>query len=105
MYPADEWVTFYYQVTIGRWGHPDSAINAWVALDGKPYKQWIEMPNFTLYNEHPGKDYDTLTLLPYMTGKDDKVALPTAFTWYDDLIISTSPIAPPLASVVLDSAK
>jgi hypothetical protein len=98
MYPANAWVTFYYEVSIGHWGLPDSTINAWVALDGRPYKQWIQMRNFVLDNDHPGTDYDTLTLLPYMTAKSNKLDLPTAYTWYDDLIVSTTPIAPPIAS-------
>ena len=93
-YPANQWVTFYYQVSIGHWGRPDSTIKAWVALPGKPYKQWINMTNFVLNNSAPGNDYDTVTLLPYMTGKDLKIyGGPTAYTWYEELIISTRPIA------------
>jgi len=99
-YPANQWVTFYYQVSIGHWGKPDSSINAWVGLDGKPLKQWIKMPNFVLRNDHPGQDYDCVTLLTYMTNKDPGRDLPTAYTWYDDLIVSTEPIAPPTPAVV-----
>jgi hypothetical protein len=98
-YPANQWVTFYYQVSIGHWGKPDSAINAWVGLDGKSMRQWVKMPNFILRNEHPGRDYDSLTLLTYMTNKDPTVNYPTAYTWYDELIISSQPIAPPTQSV------
>jgi len=104
-YPVDQWITFYYQVSIGHWGGPDSAINAWVALDGKLYEQWIKMPNYRLDNDHPGNDYDTVTLLTYMTGKSDKIDYPLASTWYDELIISTRPIAPPTASGAQSSAK
>jgi hypothetical protein len=94
-YPTNEWVTFYYQVSIGHWGKPDSRIDAWGSLPGQPYKQWINMPDFVLKNDHPGEDYDTVTLLTYMTGKEEKISLPTAYTWYDELIVSTQPIAPP----------
>lgn len=97
-YPVEQWVTFYYQVSIGHWGKPDSNIQAWTALDGQSYKQWIKMPNFILKNESPGKDYDTVTLLPYMTGKNMLVSHATAYTWYDDLIVSTEPIAAPAES-------
>jgi hypothetical protein len=100
MYPTNQWVTFYYQVSIGHWGIADSEINAWVAFDGKPMKQWIKMPRFKLNNDHPGQDYDSVTLLTYMTGKDPGRDLPTADTWYDDLIVSTEPIAPPTPAVV-----
>ena len=96
-YPADQWVTFYYQVSVGHWGKPDSNINAWVALDGQGYKQWIRMPGFTLKNDHPGNDFDTVTLLPYMTSKDSSIDHPIAYTWYDELIVSEKPIAPPTA--------
>jgi hypothetical protein len=98
LYPSDQWVTFFYQVLIGHWGRPDSTINAWIATNGRPYRQWIKTTNFILKNAHPGDDYDSLTLLTYMTGKDLNLELPTAYTWYDELIISTFPIAVPAAS-------
>jgi len=94
-YPTEQWVTFYYQVAIGHWGKPDSTINAWVAPDGQPYKQWVKMPHFVLKNDHPGNDYDTLTLLAYMTNKDMKINHPPAYTWFDELIVSKQPIAIP----------
>jgi len=95
MYPANEWITFYYKVRIGHWGKADSTIQAWVALPGKPYKQWIKMINHKLFNASPGNDYDTVTLLVYMTAKDaTKNGGPTAYTWYDELIVSQQAIAP-----------
>ncbi len=105
MYPADQWVTFYYEVTVGHWGKPDSAVNAWIALDGQQYRQWIKIKDFVLQNEHPGQGYDTVTLLTYMTGKSMTIEHPTAYTWYDELIVSTDPIAPPTASDDLSHAK
>ena len=98
LYPVNQWVTFYFRVSIGHWGQADSTIDAWVALDGEGYKQWIDMPNFVLKNSHPGNDYDTVTLLPYMTNKNAGAEHPVAYTWYDELIVSTRPIAPPAAS-------
>jgi hypothetical protein len=97
-YPIGEWITFYYQISIGHWGKPDSTVNAWVALDGKPYKQWIQMPNFVLDKDRPEEGFNTVTLLTYMTAKNEKTDLPVAYTWYDDLIVSTDPIAPPKIS-------
>ena len=96
MYTANEWLTFYYKVQIGTWGRPASSIEAWVAREGQPFKKWISLSGFTLNNSTPGQDYNYLTLLPYMTGKDASVDHPTAYTWYDELIVSTQPIAPPL---------
>ncbi len=98
LYPANEWVAFYYQVHVGHWGKPDSSVNAWVARDGQPYRQWIKMPDFVLENEHPGNDYDNLTLLTYMTNKDATRNHPVAYTWYDELIVSSQPISAPTHS-------
>jgi hypothetical protein len=98
LYPANEWVTFYFKVSVGHWGRPDSSINAWVARDGQRYRQWIKIPDFMLQNAHPGRDYDSLTLLTYMTGKSTSVEHPTAYTWFDELIVSSQPIAEPTAS-------
>jgi hypothetical protein len=105
MYPAEQWVTFYYQVSVGHWGKPDSTINAWVALDGQGYRQWIKIKDFMLQNDNPGQDYDTVTLLTYMTGKSMNIDHPAAYTWYDELIVSTEPIAPPTASDDQSHAK
>ena len=96
MYPANIWITFYYAVNVGHWGKADSTIKAWISLAGQPYKQWVDMRNHRLFNDTPGKDFDTVTLLVYMTGKDaTKYGGPPAYTWYDELIVSTEPIAPP----------
>ena len=100
MYPSNQWTTFYYKVSIGHWGKPDSVIHAWVGVDGKPLRQWIKMQDFILKNDHPGRDYDCLTLLTYMTNKDPKLDHPTAYAWYDELIVSTQPIAAPTPAVV-----
>jgi hypothetical protein len=96
-YPADTWVTFYYKVGIGTWGQPNSTIQAWVSVGGGPYTEFVNMTNHTLYEDTPaGADYDMVTLLTYMTGRSSTVnAGPTAFTWYDELIVSGQPIAAP----------
>jgi hypothetical protein len=98
-YSANRWLTFSYQISIGHWGKPDSSINAWVGASGQPLRQWIKMPNFILKNDHPGHDYDCLTLLTYMTNKNPGQDLPAAYAWYDDLIVSTKPIAPPAPAI------
>src|SRR4029077_1953537 len=63
------WMTFYYQISIGDWGKPNSNIQAWAALPGEPYKQWVNMPNFVLDLDTAGHYYDSVDLLNYMTGK------------------------------------
>ena len=96
MYPANTWVTFYYKVSIGNWGQPNSTIQAWVSVGGGPYKEWINITNHTLHEDAVGADYDMVTLLPYMTGRDNAISAgPTAYTWYDELIVSNQQIAAP----------
>ena len=67
-----------------------------MAAPGGPYKQWVNIRNHTLFEDASGNDYDMVTLLPYMTSRDASVSAgPTAYTWYDELIVSSQPIAAP----------
>jgi len=96
MYPSNTWVTFCYKVHIGSWGQPNSSIQAWVAVGGQPYKEWINMQNHTLNQDAGLPAYNTVTLLDYMTNRNPSVSAgPTAYTWYDELIVSTQPVAAP----------
>ena len=96
MYPADTWVTYYYKVQIGNWGQANSTIQAWVSVGAQPYKEWINMPNHTLNLDGgttaPG--YNAVYLTPYWTNGYSGASGP-ATTWYDELVISTQPIAAP----------
>jgi hypothetical protein len=96
LYPGNTWVTYYYKVTIGTWGQPNSTIQAWVSVGGGPYKQWINITNHSLYEDTAGADYNMVMLLPYMTNRDSSVSAgPVAYTWYDELIVSSQQIAAP----------
>jgi chitodextrinase len=96
IYPADTWVTFYYKVSIGTWTQPNSTIQAWVSVGGGPYVSWINMTNHTLDGDASGISYDMVTLLTYMTGRSSAVSAgPTAYTWFDELIVSSQPITAP----------
>jgi len=95
-YPSNTWVTFFYKIQIGTWGQANSTIQAWVSVGGQPYQEWINMPNHILNQDAGLPAYDTVTLLTYMTGRDSSVSAgPTAFTWFDELIVSSNPIAAP----------
>jgi|HubBroStandDraft_1064217.scaffolds.fasta_scaffold16961_3 hypothetical protein len=94
-YPADVWLTFYYSVSIGDWGKPNSYVQAWVAPQGKPLKKWIDMPNFILNKDSDSSNYNSITLLPYMTAKKMSADHAPAYMWFDELIISTQPIPAP----------
>jgi hypothetical protein len=88
-------MTFNYKISIGDWGQQNSVIQAWVGLPGQPQKQWVNLTNFKLDVDTPGNNYNSIDLLNYMTGKDSKLNHPIAYTWYDELIVSKRPIAPP----------
>jgi hypothetical protein len=98
-YPSNEWVTFYYQVNIGTWGQPNSSVKAWIAFPGQPYAEWINFSGLTLSTDSPMINaYNYMSLFPYMTGRSSSVSAgPTAYTWYDEVIVSTQPIAVPQA--------
>lgn len=96
-YRGEQWMTFYYVISIGDWGVANSWLQAWVAYQDEPLRQFINFPNYVLYqNNDPTSSYDHLTLTVYDTGRSElNDAGENATTWYDELIVSTQPIAPP----------
>lgn len=107
-WPANEWVTVYYKIHIGTWDQPNSSVEAFVARDGATaYKQFIKVMNVALKcnqtscSTAPGSQegYNNLTFTPYMTGLSGSVGpSTTASMWFDELIVSTQPIAVPSSS-------
>ncbi len=99
-YVADEWITFYYEIEIGNWYQPNSNIRAYMAYEGQPLKQFIDIRNFALsYNNSSSDSYQQIQLTTYHTNKDSSQSHPTAYVWYDELIVSTQPIAPADGSI------
>lgn len=97
---TNKWVTFYYDIQLGTWGQPNSSIKAYVAIDGGPYQQWVNVTNMTLYySSGPSDGYDVMQLTPYQTGLSTS-ASSDAYLWFDDLIISSQPIAAPDGAVI-----
>jgi hypothetical protein len=97
-YHANEWMTFYYEVKLGHWGRPDSSIKAWVAYEGKEYRQFVNAINYRLdADSGPSDVFNAITLTPYNTGKPAEASHPVAYVWYDELIVSKHPIAAPAA--------
>lgn len=105
----NQWLTLYYKVSIGTWKQPNSTIDIYVHKEGEAnYKQIVKMPNYTFTcnlgacDVNPGKatGFNNLTFTPYMTGLSPNAGLPevTARVWYDELIVSTQPIAAPMVS-------
>ncbi len=105
-YKPNQWMTFQVRVKVGRWYkndrsyHHDSTIQLWVAEEGQPSKLVIDFSpergtGYDLANGDPAAKYGKLWLLPYNTHKDPSVRHPTAYTWYDELIISRARIPDP----------
>lgn len=100
-YEADQWMTFQLTVKIGTWYkndhkyHNDSLIELWVATQGEPSRRVISH-KYDLANNDPLAKYGKVWLLPYLTAKDASQTHADAYTWYDELIISGTPIADPI---------
>lgn len=98
-YTPDEWMTFYFKGAVGDFGQPNSTLQAWISVKGRPYEQWIDSPDFTLYAEGDSVGgFDSVYLTTYMTNKNSAADHPTAYAWYDELVVSTAPIAVPAVS-------
>jgi hypothetical protein len=100
-YRADQWMTFQVQVRIGHWYrndgryHRDSTIRLWVAEEGQASKLAVDETGYDIANTDPAARYGKIWLLPYHSRKDPAQSHPTAYTWYDELIISRARIADP----------
>jgi len=99
-WPTNTWITFYYHIKLGTLdasgNFPGTLVEAWVATNGQPYKKWISLTNFYFVGNGAGAPFNHVELYPYMTGKDaTQGGYPAAHVWYDELIISTQPIAAP----------
>jgi hypothetical protein len=105
-YKPNEWMTFQVHIKIGTWYqndkkyHEDSTVQLWVADESKPSRLVIDFSpkrgtGYDLVNTDPAAKYGKIWFLPYDTNKDPSQDHPTAYTWYDDLIISRQRIADP----------
>lgn len=99
-FAANTWYTLYYKVHIGTWGSTNSTIQAWLAPEGATqWLQWIELRNVSLSFQNSPSDpgYNVVRFLTYQTGGSG-VTPAQADAWYDELIVSTQPIALPRTS-------
>jgi hypothetical protein len=112
-------MTFQVHVKIGRWYRNDrvyrhdSTVQLWVGDEGQPSQLVIDFSpkapacqaiqqsepacqtGYDLVNTNPAAKYGKLWLLPYNTGKNPAQSHATAYTWYDELIISTTRVPDP----------
>lgn len=97
--PANTWITYYYRVSLGDWGQPNSHITVWVAPEGQTLQTLVDVTKMALYQDGT-REYDSVTLINYMSsfGQSQPPTNPASNSWYDELIISTSPIPAPAAN-------
>ncbi len=101
-YFPNEWMTFQVHIKTGPRVNNEftnSFVQLWIARENQPSELVI---NWGPYNLSAGsasenQQYGKVWLLPYNTGKSSAQSHPTAYTWYDELIISTSKIADPVS--------
>jgi hypothetical protein len=74
-----------------------SRIKLWVARNGAPSELVIDYGPYNLSAGDPtdGQQFGKVWLLSYHTDKSASQSHPTAYTWYDELIISRSRIPDP----------
>ena len=93
-YPdANKWITHYEVIKLGAFGGNDTVVNAFEAHDGSGYKQWHRV-NSVRFNDNRDSYLSKLRLETYMT-EISSSAPSAAYIWYDELIVSTQPIAAP----------
>jgi hypothetical protein len=110
-YFPDEWMTFQIRAQVGsrlatgaQDEFVDSHVDFWIAREGQPSIRVYNWGPYALSAGRPiGEDlqtpddqkYGKIWFTTHMTGKDVNQVHPTAYTWYDDLIISRNRIADP----------
>jgi len=97
----DEWMTIQIQVETGpRMGDEfkNSHVRMWIARQGQPSEPVMDWGPYNLTAGDPSTNqaYGKVWLLPYHTSKDESQTNPAAYTWYDELVISTAKIADPI---------
>jgi hypothetical protein len=99
-YYPNEWLTFQVSIKTGpRVGDEftNSYVKLWVARAGEPSQLVIDWGPYGLSagSTSENQKFGKIWLLPYNTGKDPAHTHAPAYTWYDELIISTTKISDP----------
>ncbi|MFN0091637.1 MAG: hypothetical protein ACKVWR_15415, partial [Acidimicrobiales bacterium] len=102
-YVADEWITFQVGITLGpRQGDEfvGSRVRMWLGRNGRPSEPVVDWGPYNLTAGSPAESqrFGKVWLLPYNTGKDATAAHPVGHTWYDELVVSRTRIADPVAA-------
>lgn len=96
-YYANEWMTFEIHLTVGARSNGEfisSHIQLYIARENQPATLAIDFGPYNLNAGSAGANqkFGKVWLIPYNTNKNASTVNPVAYTWYDDLIISTNPI-------------
>jgi hypothetical protein len=94
-YQPNNWMTFYCHVHVGTFGANNSVTACWVAYEGQPMNQYINMPAMIYDKNSQASDkFQTIEFTNYdsrASGSKNEAAA----TWYDSFILSTEPIPAP----------
>jgi len=94
-YP-NEWLTIYYRLDIGQYGvDSTSTINLWASRTGDTEYTHLVQHTITLGGTGIDNAYDALWLLPYNTKMEADPSRQDTFVLYDEVVVSTAPIAVP----------
>jgi hypothetical protein len=99
-YVPNEWMTFQIHIQTGPRVADEfvgSHVQLWVARENHPAELVIDWGPYNLSAGAPANDekFGQVWFLPYDTNSNTSIAHPTAYTWYDELIISRARIADP----------
>ena len=101
-YAADTWLTFQLSVAIETWNQPTSTVELRVAGGDGVQELVLAATDVVLHHNpgtisgtRPGGRYGKLWLEPFIAGKDPAEDHATAFTWYDEVIVSSRRLGDP----------
>jgi hypothetical protein len=96
---ANTWYTLYFHVHVGTWGSNNSLMEGWIAPYGQQMKRWLTSHNLALRNGSNTPGFNSIALTQFMTahstGNGGSGINPGTNVWFDELIISSQPIAAP----------
>lgn len=100
---ADEWMTFQLRIKTGPRVKDEfvgSYVTLWIARENRPSELVVDWGPYGLSAGDPADNqrFGKIWLLPYHTGKSASQVHATAYTWYDELIISRAKISDPLSA-------
>ncbi len=99
-YVANEWLTFQMRIKTGPRVNDEfnnSFVELWIAREGRASELVFNWGPYNLSAGSSGENqrYGKVWLIPYNTNKSSLQTHPTAYTWYDELVISRNRIADP----------